>query len=111
MAKIKNSRDSSCYQRCGAREHSSIIAHGRAIIWGFLRKLGIRLPQDLAIPLPSIYSKDIPSYHKDTGLTMFIAGLFITPRSWKQQPSTEKWIEENGVRYICTTQLLKTMVP
>jgi hypothetical protein len=46
-------------------------------IWVFLRKLAIVLPQDLAIPLPGLYQKDAPPYHKDTCSTMFIAALFI----------------------------------
>jgi hypothetical protein len=42
-------------------------------IWQFLRKLGIVLPQDQAIPLLGIYLKDTPTSHKDTCSTMFIA--------------------------------------
>jgi hypothetical protein len=40
-------------------------------IWQSLRKLGINLPQDPAIPLSGIYPKDAPAYHKDTPPTMF----------------------------------------
>jgi hypothetical protein len=43
----------------------------------FLRKLGINLPQNLAIPLLDIYPKKAPSYHKDTWSTMFTAALLI----------------------------------
>jgi len=31
--------------------------------------------------LLGIYTKDVPSFHKDTGSTMFIAALFIIVRS------------------------------
>jgi hypothetical protein len=52
-------------------------------VWRFLRKLGMDLPQDPAIPLLGIYPKDAASYHKDTCLNMFIAGLCIIARDWK----------------------------
>jgi hypothetical protein len=39
-------------------------------IWQFLRKLGIVLPQDTAIPLLGSYSKDAPPSHKDIYSTM-----------------------------------------
>jgi hypothetical protein len=41
----------------------------------------IVLPQDPAILLLSIYSKDAPPYHKDM---MFIAALYVISRNWKQ---------------------------
>jgi len=52
-------------------EQSSVVAGlyklvqplGKSI-WQFLRKPGIVLPQDPAIPLPGIYPKDVSSYHK-----------------------------------------------
>ena len=61
-----------------------------------IRKLDIVLPEDLAIPLLGIYSKDAPTYNKDTCYTMFIAASFIISRSWKEPrcPSTEKWIQK-----------------
>ncbi|KAL6084010.1 hypothetical protein STEG23_002529 [Scotinomys teguina] len=61
-----------------------------------LTKLGIILPQDTAIPLLGIYSKNAQSYHKDTCSTMFIAALFVIARIWKQPrcPSTEEWIRK-----------------
>jgi hypothetical protein len=46
-------------------------------IWQFLRKLGIVLPQDLAIPFLGIYPKVVPPSHKDICSTLFIAALFI----------------------------------
>jgi len=58
--------------------------------------LNIVLPEDPAIPLLSIYSKDAPTYNQDKYSTMFIADLFIISRSWKEPrcPSTEKWIQK-----------------
>jgi hypothetical protein len=52
-------------------------------VWRFLRKLDIVLPEDPAIPLLGIYSKDAPTCIKDACYTMFIASLFIIARSWK----------------------------
>jgi hypothetical protein len=45
--------------------------------------LNIVLPEYPSIPLLSIYPKDAPTHNKDTWSTMFIAALFIAPRSWK----------------------------
>ena len=42
------------------------------------------LPQDPAILLLGIYSKDAPPYHKDICSMMFIAALFVISRNWKQ---------------------------
>ena len=40
----------------------------------FLRKLGMELPFDPAIPLLSVYPKDLKSaYYRDTATSMFIA--------------------------------------
>jgi hypothetical protein len=54
------------------------------------------LPEDSAIPLLGIYTKDGPTCNKDTCFTMFIAALFIIARSWKEPrcPSTEEWMQK-----------------
>ena len=54
-------------------------------MWCFLRKLGIVLTQDSAIPLLGIYSEDVPPSHKDSCSTMFIAISFIIARNWKKK--------------------------
>ena len=43
-----------------------------------------------------IYPKDAPVCNKETFSTMFIAALFIMPRSWKEPRcrSTEEWIQK-----------------
>jgi hypothetical protein len=58
--------------------------------------LEILLPEDIAIPFLSIYSKDSPPYHKDKCFTMFKAALLVMTRSWKQPrcPSTEEHIQK-----------------
>jgi hypothetical protein len=50
------------------------------------------LSEDPAIPLLGIYPEDAPTCNKDTCSTMFIAALFIIPRSWEEPrcPSTEE---------------------
>ena len=65
-------------------------------VWWFLRKLGMTLLEDLAIPLLGIYPEDSPACNKDTCSTIFVAALFIIARSWKEPrcPSTEEWIQK-----------------
>ena len=53
-------------------------------VWQILKKLVISLPQDPAIPLLDIYSKDAQSYYKGICSTMFIVALFIIAETWKQ---------------------------
>ncbi|KAL6084381.1 hypothetical protein STEG23_022623 [Scotinomys teguina] len=103
MAKIKNTEDSSCWRGCGARGtllhcwwECRLVQPLWKAVWRILRKLGIILPPDPAIPLLGIYPKNAQSYHKDTCSTMFIAALFVIARTWKQPrcPSTEEWIRK-----------------
>ena len=73
-------------------------------VWQFLRKLGMTLPEDAAIPLLGIYQEHSPACNKDTCSTMFIAALFIIARSWKEPryPSMEEWIQK--MWYIYTME-------
>ena len=62
----------------------------------FLKKLGIKPPYDLAIPLLGIYPEEI-KMEKDTCFPLFTPALFITiARTWKQPrwPSTDEWIKK-----------------
>ena len=52
-------------------------------VWRFLKKLGIEVPYDPAIPLLGIQPKKIES-ERDTCTAMFIAALFTIARTWKQ---------------------------
>ena len=119
MAKIKNSGDSQCWRGCGERGtlfhcwwDCQLIKPLWKSVWLFLRKLGIILPEDPAIPLLGIYPQNYPACNKDACSTMFIAALFIIVRSWKE-PNVPQW--RNGYRKCDiftqwnTTQLLKTM--
>jgi hypothetical protein len=66
------------------------------LVWRFLRKLDIILPEDPAIPLLGINSEELPTGNKNTYSTMFIAALFILAGIWKEPrgPSTEEWIQK-----------------
>ena len=87
MVKIKNSWDSTCWWGCGTRE---ILLHCWwefkpvqpfwKSIWSFLRKLGIFLPQDTAIPHLGIYMLHHPTKvlaHIHSWQLYFFIGCFI----------------------------------
>ena len=69
----------------------------------FLKKLGIKPPYDLAIPLLGIHPGQIKT-EKDKCTPFFIAALFTIARTWKQPrcPSTDEWIKK--LWYIYTTE-------
>ena len=64
-------------------------------VWRSLKKLGIKPPYDLAIPLLGIYPEETKT-EKDTCTPMFTAALFTVARTWKQPrcPSTDEWLEQ-----------------
>ena len=70
----------------------------------FLKKLGMSLPKDPAIPLLGIYPEDSPACNNNICSTMFIAALFIIARSWKEPryPSMEEWMQK--MWYIYTME-------
>ena len=61
-------------------------------------------PEDPAIPLLGIYTKDASTHNKEKYSTMFIATSFIISRNWKEPryPSTEEWIQK--LWYIYTIE-------
>ena len=65
------------------------------MVWRFLKKLGIKPPNDLAIPLLGIYPEET-RVEKETCIPLFIAALFTTARTWKQPrcPLTDEWIKK-----------------
>jgi hypothetical protein len=105
MVKIKNSGDSTCWRECGERGTLHCLWDCKLVqplwkpIWRFIRKLDIDLPEDPAISLLGIYSKDAPPCHRST---MFIAALFVIARSWKQPrcPMADEWIQKIWFIYI-----------
>ena len=53
------------------------------MVWRFLKKLGIKLPYDPAIPLLGIHTKET-RIERDTSTKMFTAALFKIARTRKQ---------------------------
>ena len=64
-------------------------------VWRFLKKLGIKLPYDPALPLLGIHPEETKS-EKDTCTPMFTAALFTIARTRKQPrcPLTDEWIKK-----------------
>ena len=73
------------------------------MVWRFLKKLGIKLPYDPAIPLQGIYCEET-KIEKDTCIPLVIAALFAIARTWKQPrcPLTDEWIKK--LCYIYTME-------
>ena len=90
------------------KKRESFCTAGRKVNWyrhygvqyGYLKKLGIKLPYDPAIPLLSIYTEKA-IIQKDTCTPIFIAALFTIARTWKQPiyPSTDEWIKKLWYTY------------
>ena len=64
-------------------------------IWRYLKKLGIKLPYNPAIPLLGIYPEET-RVEKDTCILLFIEALFTIARTWKQPKCllTDEWIKK-----------------
>ena len=75
-------RNANWYSHCGK-------------VWRFLKKLGIELPYNPAIPLLGIHPEEI-RIEKDTCISLFTVALFTIVRTWKQPrcPSTGEWIKK-----------------
>jgi hypothetical protein len=100
MAKIKNSGDSRCWQRCGEK---GTLLH---CLWDCklvqpLWEINLAVPQKIGHSTTGRFSNTTPGHiprrcNKDTCFTMFIAALFIIARSRKEPrcPSTEEWMQK-----------------
>ena len=73
------------------------------MVWRFLKKLGIKPPYDLAIPLLGIYPEET-KIERNTCIPLFIAALFTIARMWKQLrcPLKDEWIKK--LWYIYTIE-------
>ena len=66
----------------------------RRTVWRYLKKLGIKLLFDPAIPPLGIYSEKA-IIKKDICIPVFISALLTIVRTWKQPrcPLTDEWIK------------------
>ena len=74
------------------------------IVWSFLQKLKIEIPNDPVYPL-SIYPKNVKTRtQKGIRTPMFIAALFTIAKLWKQPkcPSIDEWVKK--MWYIYTME-------
>ena len=64
-------------------------------MWRFLKKLGIELPYDPAIPLLGIHTEET-RIERDACTPLFTAALFIRARTWRQPrcPPADEWIRK-----------------
>ena len=64
------------------------------MVWGFLKKLGIKPPCDPAISLLGIHPEET-KIERDTCIPLFTAALFTIARTWKQPgcPLTDEWMK------------------
>ena len=71
--------------------------------YGFLKKLGIKPPNDPAIPLLGMYPEET-KIEKDTCIPLFTTALFTIARTWKQPrcPSADEWVRK--LWYIYTME-------
>ena len=69
----------------------------------FLKKLGVELPYDPAVPLLGIYPEETET-ERDTCIPFFTAELFTIARTWTQlkYPSKDEWIKK--LWYIYTME-------
>ena len=110
MAIIKKSTNNKCWRVCGEKGtflhcwwESKLIQPLWKMVWRFLTKLGLKSPYDPAIPFLGIYTEET-KIGRETCIPLFIAALFIIPRTWKQTrcPLTDEWIK--NCRYIYTME-------
>ena len=75
--------------------HANWYSHHGEQYGDSLKKLGIELPYDPAIPLLGIHPQET-RIERDTGIPLVIAALFIVTRTWKQPrcPSIDESIKK-----------------
>ena len=102
MTIIKKPTNNKCWRGCGEKGtflhcwwECKLIQPLWKTVWRFLKKLGIKVPYDPAIPLLGIYPEEI-KIEKGTCIPLFIASLSTIARTQKQPrcPSTDEWIKK-----------------
>ena len=110
MAIIKKFTNNKCWRRCGEKQNLLHCWWEWRLIqplwrtgWRFLKKLGIKLLFDPAIPWQGKYPEKIIN-EKDTYTPKFTAALLTIARTWKQPrcPSMDEWIKK--LWYIYTME-------
>ena len=88
---IKKSTNNNCWRGCGEKGtllhcwwECKLIQPLWKMVWRFLKKLGIKPPYDLAIPLLGICPEE-NKIERDTRIPLFFAALFTIVRTWKQR--------------------------
>ena len=95
----KKSTNNKCWRECGEKGidlhccwECKLIQPLWKTVWRFHKKLGMKLPSDLTVPLLGIYPVKI-IIEKAICTPVFTAALFTTARMWKQPrcPSRDEW--------------------